>query len=130
MLKKFNGGRSKRVYYIITGDESGFYSYDSDTKRQSQVWVTRNNPLTTKVLSATYMLAIFFMKSGFNRIIGLENDKIVTPKWHTGKCLPNVLKQVEEKRRRLNDFIIHLDKMHHHTKQQKQWNISKVNVLS
>ena len=51
MLKKVNGegGRSKRVYDIITGDESCFYYYDAETKRQSQVWVAINNPFPTKV---------------------------------------------------------------------------------
>ena len=44
MLKKFDGGRSKRLYDIITGDESCFYYYDSEMKRQSQVWVARNDP--------------------------------------------------------------------------------------
>ena len=37
MLKKFDGGRLKRVYDIVTGDESCFYYYDSAMKRQSQV---------------------------------------------------------------------------------------------
>ena len=32
MLKKLDGGRSKRV---ITGDESWFYYYDPETKRQN-----------------------------------------------------------------------------------------------
>ena len=34
---------------IITGDESCFYYYDPGTKRQSEVWVARNNPLPNKV---------------------------------------------------------------------------------
>ena len=54
------------------------------------------------------MFAIFFMKSGFNTIIPLENGKTVTAKWYTNECLSNVLKQVE-KHRRLNDLIIHHD---------------------
>ncbi len=33
MLEKFDSGRSKRVCDIITGDESWFYYYDSETKR-------------------------------------------------------------------------------------------------
>ena len=37
VLKKFDGGKSKRVHDIITGDESCFYYYDPETKRQSQV---------------------------------------------------------------------------------------------
>ncbi|CAF3874658.1 unnamed protein product, partial [Rotaria sp. Silwood1] len=48
------------------------------------------------------------MKSGFNTIIPLENGKTVTANWYTNECLSNVLKQVE-KRRRLNDLIIHHD---------------------
>ena len=46
------------------------------------------------------------MKSGFNTIVPLENDKTVTAKWYIEKCLSNVLKQVE-KHRRLNDLIMH-----------------------
>ena len=59
------------------------------------------------------MFAIFFMKSGFNTIIPLEDDKTVTAKWHTEECLSNVLKQVE-KHRRLNDLIIHHDNASSH----------------
>ena len=82
MLKNFDGGRSKRVYDIITGDESCFYYYDPEMKRQSQVWVTRNDPSPSKVRRkrsvGKHMFAIFFMKSGFNAIIPLANGKRVT----------------------------------------------------
>jgi histone-lysine N-methyltransferase SETMAR len=112
MLEKFDGGRSKRVYDIITGDESWFYYYDPETKRQSQVWDASNDPHPTKVCRqrsvGKHMFAIFFMKSGFNTIIPLENGKTVTAKWYTNECLSNVLKQVE-KHRCLNDLIIHHD---------------------
>jgi hypothetical protein len=37
MLEKFDGGWSKHVYDIITGDESWFYYYGPKIKRQSQV---------------------------------------------------------------------------------------------
>ena len=37
ILKKLDGRRSKRVYNIITGDESWFYYYGPQTKRQSHV---------------------------------------------------------------------------------------------
>jgi len=49
MLEKFDGGRSKRVYDVITDDESWFYYYDPEMKRQSQVWVASNDPSPTKV---------------------------------------------------------------------------------
>ncbi|CAF1257765.1 unnamed protein product [Rotaria sp. Silwood1] len=91
---KFNGGKSKRVYDIITGDESWFYYYDPQTKRQSQVWVASNDPHPTK--------------SGFNTIISLENGKTVTAKWYANECLIQVLKQVE-KHRRFNGLLIHYD---------------------
>ena len=122
MLKKFDGGRSKHVYDIITDDESWFYYYDPETKRQSQVWVVRNDPSPTKVRRqcsvGKHMFAIFFMKSGFNANIPLANGKTVTAKWYTEECLSNVLKQVENCRH-LNDLIIHLNNASSHT----QWNI-------
>ncbi|CAF4017210.1 unnamed protein product [Rotaria sp. Silwood2] len=103
---------SKRVYDIITGEESWFYYYDPKTKRQSQVWVASNDPHPTKVRRqrsvGKQMFAIFFMKSCFNTIIPLENGKIVTAKWYANKCLTQVLKQVE-KYRRLNGLLIHHD---------------------
>ena len=78
MLKKFDGGRSKRVYDIITGDESCFYYHAPETKRQAQVWVARSNPSPSKVRRhrsvGKRMFAIFFMKFGFNTIIPLENS--------------------------------------------------------
>ena len=84
MLEKFDSGRSKRVYDVIIGDESWFYYYDPETKRQSQVWVASNDPRPTKVRKqrsvGKHMFAIFFMKSGFNTIIPLENGKAVTAK--------------------------------------------------
>ena len=52
------------------------------------------------------MIAIFFMKSGFNAIISLANGKIATAKWYTEECLSNILKQLENCRR-LSDLIIH-----------------------
>ena len=122
MLKKFDGGRSQRVHDIITGDESCFYYYDPETKRQNQVWVPRNNPFPTKVRRqrslGKHMFAILFMKSGFNVIIPLANGKTVTAKWFTEECLSNVWKQVENCRR-LNELIIHHDNASSH----KHWNI-------
>ena len=122
MLKKFDGDRSKRMYDIITGNESCIYYYDPETKRQNKVWVARNAPSPTKVRRqrsvGKHIFAIFFMKSGFNAINPLANGTTVTAKWFTEECLSNVWKQMENCRR-LNDLLIHLDNASSH----KQWNI-------
>ena len=39
MLRKFDGGRSPRVWDIVTGHETWVYQYDPNTKHQSAVWV-------------------------------------------------------------------------------------------
>ena len=39
MLEKFDNGKSKHVYDIVTGDESWIYQFDPETKRQSSVWI-------------------------------------------------------------------------------------------
>ena len=39
MLRKFDRGRSLRVWDIVTGDETWVYQYDPETKHQSAVWV-------------------------------------------------------------------------------------------
>lgn len=79
-------------------------------KRQNQVWTGRNDPRPTKVRRqrsvGKHMFAIFFMKSGFNTIIPLENRKTVTADWYTNECLSTVLKQIKQCRC-LNDLIIH-----------------------
>ena len=117
MFKKFDGGRPKRVYDIITGDESCFYYYNPETKRQSQVWLARNDRSPSKVRRqrsvGKHMFAISFTKSGFNAIIPLANGKTVTVKWYTEECLSNVLKQVENCHR-LNDLIIYHDNASSH----------------
>ena len=109
MLKKFDGSRSKHAY-DITGDGSCFYYYDPETKRQSEVWIARNNPISSKIRRlrsfGKHMFAIFFMMSGFNTVTPLENSKTVTAKWHTEECVSNVLRQVK-KHRRLNDLLRH-----------------------
>ena len=43
MLRKFNGGGSKRVWNIITADESWIYNYDPESKRQSMVWCAQDD---------------------------------------------------------------------------------------
>ena len=111
MLKKFDGGRSKRVYEIITGDESWFYYYDPRTKRQSPVWVARNDPSQTKVRRQRFVgkhVCNSLHESCFNAIIPIANGKTATAKCYAEEYLSNVLKQ-SENCRHLNDLIIHHD---------------------
>ena len=45
MLRKFDGGRSLRVWDIATGDKAWVYQYDREAKQQSAVWVFKDeNP--------------------------------------------------------------------------------------
>lgn len=37
MLSKFDNGNSKRVFEIVTGDESWIYQFDPALKRQSRM---------------------------------------------------------------------------------------------
>ena len=36
MLRKFDGGRSPRVWNIVTGEETWVYEFDPETKQQSE----------------------------------------------------------------------------------------------
>ena len=50
MRRKFDGGRSPRVWDIVTGAETWVYQYDPETKQQSAVWVfpDENPPVKLK----------------------------------------------------------------------------------
>ena len=48
MLEKYDGGASKDVYKIVTGDEKCICEYESQTKQQSIGWVLEPEPNPTK----------------------------------------------------------------------------------
>ena len=48
-LKRFEQGRSRRVFDIVTGDDSWLHHYDPETKQQSKMWVSKDDPRPTKV---------------------------------------------------------------------------------
>ena len=79
MLKKFNGGGSKRVYDILTCDETWIYQYDPETKRQSSIWVFPGEDPPVKVRRARSvgkkMVAAF--KTGLVAIVPLEDRRTV-----------------------------------------------------
>ena len=50
MLEKYDRGASNNVYKIVTGDESGIYAYEPETKQQSIVWSFEGKPNPMKVI--------------------------------------------------------------------------------
>ena len=48
-LKRFEEGRSRRVFDIITDDESCFYHYDPELKEQSKVCLSTTDQRPSKV---------------------------------------------------------------------------------
>ena len=81
MLRKFDGGRSPRVWDIVTGDETWVYNYDPETKQQSAVWVFphENPPVKCKRnrSACKQMIVHFFEKFGHIATIPLEERKTV-----------------------------------------------------
>ena len=49
MLEKYDRCVSKDVYKIVSGDESGIYAYEPETKQQSTVWAVEYKPSPTRV---------------------------------------------------------------------------------
>ena len=95
MLEKFDGGRSKDTYNIVTGDETWVYHYDPETKRQSSVWCFPDEAPPTKVRrsrsSGKKMVASFFTKRGHLTTVPLDNRRTVNAEWYVTECLPKVI---------------------------------------
>ena len=71
MLEKYDGGASKDVYMIVTGDKSLIYAYESDTKQQSTMCTSKQ------------MVACFFRKTGHAATVSLEQRCTVNSEWYT-----------------------------------------------
>ncbi len=121
MLKKFDGGKSKRVNEIVTGDETFVYCYEPETKQQSAVWVFDEEPPPTKVVRSKsvgkQMIAVFFRRTGMVTAIPLEKGRTVNADWYTEVCLPAVFKALEEERPSggLRGILLHHDNAPAHT---------------
>ena len=94
MLRKFDRGRSPRVWDIVTGDETWVYQYDPETKQQSAVWVFPDEIPPVKFKrnrsASKHMIDCFFAKFGHVATISLEDRKTVTADWYVNHCLPKV----------------------------------------
>ncbi len=121
MLKKFDGGQSKRVWDIVTGDETWIYQYDPETKRQSSVWVFPGDTAPQKVKRARsvgkQMIATFFSRSGHVSTVALEGQRTVNAEWYTTVCLPEVFAVIENKKpgHGLRGLMLHHDNASAHT---------------
>jgi [histone H3]-lysine36 N-dimethyltransferase SETMAR len=131
MLKKYNGGSSKAVYNIVTGDESWIYAYEPESKQQSTVWVFQSEPNPTKVVRARstskQMVACFFGKTGHVATVALEQRRTVNSEWYTTICLPEVFKEMREKNKRRR-IILHHDNASSHTSRQTNEFLTTENI--
>lgn len=115
MIAKFEAGSSRRVYDIITGDETWIYQYDPETKRQSTVWLFQNEPTPTKVKRARsagkILIASFFSLTGYLVSVPLRNQRSINAEWYVTKCLPEVFTAVSNKRPNtgLRGLLLHHD---------------------
>lgn len=117
-LKRFNGGASKLVYDIVSGDESWIYSYEPESKTQSTVWSFINELKPTKVTRSRSvskkMVASFVAKSGHVATICLDDRKTVNADWYTTVCLPEVIAE-RRKNNPKRRIILHHDNASSHT---------------
>ena len=121
MLQKFEGGRSKSVYNIVTGDETWIYAYEPESKQQSTVWVFHDEPNPTKVVrsrsTSKKMIACFFGCTGHVATIPLEDRRSVNAEWYTTICLPTVFDEIRKKNKKRR-IILHHDNASSHTASQ------------
>ena len=101
-LKRFEEGRSCRVFDIIAGDESCFYYYDPELKQQSTDCLSTIDQHPSKVhrnkSAGKRMVAVIFMKSCLIKLVLLETDATVNADWYVNTCLPQVFSVVSERR--------------------------------
>ena len=97
MPRKFDEGRSPRVWDIVTGDKTWVYQYCPETKQQSAVWVFPDeNPLVKfkrNRSASKQMTACFFAKFGHVATMPLEDRKTVTTDWYVNHCSTKVFQE-------------------------------------
>lgn len=132
MIAKYDGGASKDVYSIVTGDESWIYAYEPETKQQSTVWVFQDELKPTKVARARstskQMVACFFGKSGLVATVPLKERKTVNSEWYTTICLPEVFEEIRKINRRRR-ITLHHDNASSHTSHQTSEFLSTQNIV-
>ena len=78
-LKGFEEGRSRRVFDIITGDESCFHHCDLELKEQRKVCLSTTDQRPIQVhqnkSARKRIVAVFFVKSGLIKPVPLERGE-------------------------------------------------------
>ena len=95
MLRQIDGGRSLRVWVIVTGDETWVYQYDTETKQHLEVWVfpDENPPVKLKKNKQNCLKLnsrVFLCKIGHVATIPLENRKTVTADWYVQQTVHKI----------------------------------------
>ena len=76
-LKRFEEGRSRRIFDKITGDESCFYCHDPKLKEQWKVCLSTTDQRSSKVhrnkSAGKRMVAVFFHQICFNSTCSISN---------------------------------------------------------
>ena len=115
MIEKFDRGRSIAVREIVSGDETWIYSFDPETKQQSQQWTPVGQKPPQKFACcrtiAKQMIAVFVSRVGHVATIPLVTQRTVTAAWYVLDCLPCVLAAVAERRPRTQHrgLLLHHD---------------------
>lgn len=124
MLQKFEEGRAKQIFDIVTGDESWIYQFDPETKQQSTIWIFPDERAPTKTKRSRSigkkMVCSFFSASGHVATVALEDQRTVTAHWYTTVCLPKVFESIQKRRpkRGVRGLLLHHDNAPAHTAQQ------------
>ena len=94
LLRKFVGGRSSRVWDIVTGDKTWVYQYDPESKKHPTVWVFPDEKPPVKFKrnrsASKQKIVCFIAKLGHVATIPLEDRKTVKADWYVNHCLPKI----------------------------------------
>ena len=116
MLGKLDGGRSPRVWDIVTGDETWVYQYDPEMNQQSAVWIfpDENPPMK---FAPKQMIVCLFAKFGHVATISLEDRRTITADCYVNHCFLKVFQAGCKRRPRTGVYglLLHHDNASAHT---------------
>ncbi|GBP04322.1 hypothetical protein EVAR_6530_1 [Eumeta japonica] len=113
-LQRSNGGTSKAVYNIVSGNKSCINSYKPGKKHQLTIWIFEDELKPTKVTRSRRVskkLVVWFVsRKGDVATNPLQEHRTVTIDWYTMVCLSEMIPELftaNSKRR----IILHRDKL-------------------
>ena len=120
ILRIFKNGNSRRVFDIVTGDETWMSFSEPKTKRGNMCWTFESQGQPTSLRPSRFgqrrMFALFFRKSGFIAKKMLRKGETINAKWYK-KALSLVFRNLKMQRPRtgLRGIILHQDNASSHT---------------